>query len=409
MVGTALALMLPFAAGLARAQGGGNEEQGYGIWVGPLNISPFLNLSAFYDSNVDFVRKGEESDPQRAGRDKDTRGFAYQPGVNLKVPGTGWGLEGRAYYQVENYRAEFAETRKDWSEMLAFFAETESGMGLRISELYQHVSQEDLDWEDRWNDRTEGRLMADLGKPVTEKTTISLSGSYAMIDYDDEQLFDWDQVSGGLTLAYKLTDKTDGLLVGGLSSSSSEDQDGSARSVMANVGFASRATEKTSYRTTVGLVQYSGFENDSSEVGLSYNLGINWVASEFISFNLSGNSSYEPAEDVEDNSMLVSTLGLGMTYRPLSHWELLLRASYRREDYTNPVQVDDNLQPSSGETAGGGEDRLDNQLNGEARVIFALNSYASLFVDGTYTYSTSSLEEFDYKRWRGNVGLALKY
>ncbi|MDD5706086.1 MAG: hypothetical protein PHR35_09180 [Kiritimatiellae bacterium] len=403
-------IVLLFLAGVGNLWGQSNtgtpELDSGGVWLGPLNISPFLNASVLYDSNVDFVREGEEDTLEGEARDKDTRGFCLQPGVDLMVPGNGWQLDGRAYYQLEDYSAESAESREDWSETLSWYWESDAGTGLRLSEMMQQVTHDDTDFADRWNDRNEMRFSGDFGRRLTEKTDIGLVGYYHELTYDDEQLFDWERYGGSLTMGLQLTDKTDGLLVGGVTSHSSEDQDGSAESLCINAGFASRATEKTAYRTTIGVERYTGFEDDDSQTGLSYDLGLSWRAADYMMFNLSGRSSYEPAEDVGQNSMLVSTIGANMNYRPMTRWELMVGGAYRREDYINKIEVTD-MAPTTVDV--GGESRTDDQLSGQARIVYGVNQYASLFLGGVYTYTVSSIDEFDYTRWRLNAGVALRY
>ena len=104
--------------------------------------------------------------------------------------------------------------------------------------------------------------------------------------------------------------------------------------------------------------------------------------------------------------MLVSTLGLVLNYRPLTRWALTVGGAYRREDYTREIELNQ-MQPTT--VAAGGRERTDDQLSGHAQLVYGVNRYASIFVGGNYTYTTSSIEEFDYKRWRANAGLALRY
>lgn len=381
------------------------EGTGKGIWLGHVNISPFLNLSALYDSNVDFVREGEEDEFP----DKDTRGYSVQPGIDLSLPGVDWGLDGRAYYQRENYRADFAETRDDWSELLTFYAESDSGLTFRLSELFQHVSHTDLSSEDRWNDRDEARLTADVGGPVTERTALNVSGNYSLLSYDDDDLYDWTRYGGGLTGSYKMTDKTDALLSTTFDINESDGSDGTAESLRLMAGMASRATEKTSYRAAAGVEHYGGFDGEDSELGLTYNLGASWRGTERLTLTLFGDSRYTPAEDVENNSMLRSTLGVGAVYRLFTRWELVLNGLYRREDYNNPVQVTSEVDILDAEGDPDGESRTDNQLSAQTRVVYGLNNYASLFAGFVYSHLFSTVEEFDYDRWRADIGASLRY
>lgn len=377
-----------------------------GIWLGPVNISPFLNASVLYDSNVDFVREGEEDALRELGRDKEASGYALQPGFNLLLPGNHWQLDGTAFYKLEEYSADSQDSRENWSESLTWHGETDQGLGLRLSQTIQQVAQDTSSLENRWDDRLEMRFGADINKRLTDKTKVGVSGFYDELDYDHPDLFDWDRKGGRLTLSSKLTDKTDGLLVGGFTTHSSDGHSGNADSFTANIGMASRPTAKTTYRTTFGVEHYTGFDGEDSEIGLSYNIGMQWQAAERVSFNVSGRSMYEPAEDIGQNSMLVSTLGVSMNYRPLARWDLLVGGAYRREDYTRKVASQDTQMVS---TDTGGRSRTDDQLNGHARVTYGLNRYASLFAGGNYTYTTSSIDDYDYTRWRVNAGVALRY
>lgn len=397
-------------AGSAVAQGEPQppSTEGGGIWLGPLNISPFLNLMGLYDSNVNIVRDGEKKRLKEIRGDDDTEsgGYSVQPGIDLLLPGNNWQLSGTAYYRLEDYEEDFAETRHDWHEALSLYGETEGGLGLRLSEMVQQVAVDEKDYAGRWHDRREMRFGADIGKPLTDKTKLGLSGFYSDTDYDDDTLFDSDRWGGTLTLATRLTDKTDGLLVGGITTHSADDQKGHAESYIINAGVASRATDKIAYRMTAGVEIYTGFDDQDTEVGFSYDLGGFWRATEKLTLSLSGRSAYEPAEDVGQNSMLVSTVGLKADYRPLTRWQFTLGGAYRREDYVDNIVVNNAAVQT---VADGGEDRTDDQLCGHAQVVFGLNKYASLFANGIYTYTTSSIDDLDYDRWRVTAGVALRY
>ncbi len=400
VLGVCLA-MLVVGAGSVRAQGLGTVDEGRGVWVGPMNLSPYLNASWFYDSNVDFVREGEED---LIETEKNSEGYNVQPGLSLHLPGNGWALTGDGWYQMERYDADFAENRDDWSESLSLSAETPRDLSLRLTEMVQFVSHEDVDM-DRWNDRLEARVSGDVAKSLGERTRVGLGGSYSDLIYDDEDLYDWSSVGASATVSRDITERLDLTFSGGLTSQSSEDQDGNAESWTANAGFASRATEKVAFNAAAGVTSYTGFEDDESRVGLSYDLGAKWQTTERLTLSMSGTSQFQPAEDVEDNSALVSTVGVGANYRPLDRWTLFTQASYRREDYSNPVRNENMmlLDDPAGET------RRDDQISGAARLVFAVTRDVSVFGGLVYSYSTSTISDFDYDRWRGSLGVALRY
>jgi hypothetical protein len=378
------------------------------VWIGPLNLSPFVEAQGFLDSNVDFIREGERPVKGQALAE-ETFGYGIQPGLYLSMPGNGWSLSGRGWYRFENYEDPLAESRRDWAETMEFFAESASGRGLRISELFQQVNHEDFQ-TGRWDDRFEGRVRGDVGGRITDKTRLFVGGVYDEIKYDDPDLYDWRRYGGQANLARRITEKSDGVLMVEVNRQTSEKQNGDADGVLANLGVASRATEKTHYRMTAGAEYYSGFEGDDSRVGVAYELGLTWKATDRLTATMSGSSLYQPAEDVEDNSMLVSTIGAGLEYSPLRRWTALLDALYRREDYTLPVRGTDPLRPGSSiDTSLPGQSRKDDQITGHARLTFAVTHDVSVFADGIYTFSTSSIEEYDYERWRAGLGLAARY
>ena len=428
-------------AGVCRASA---QDDG-GIWLGPLNLSPTLDVGVFYESNPDEVNENRKELMEATSEDRfdSSRGFNIQPGLDLLLPGNQWKLSGRLAYTYEDDNSDYSRSPKDWMESLKFDGKTDGGTQWQLGQSAQQLSYTKYD-EFSQDDRFGFGINGMLGRQVTDKSGISLGASYRAVDYEDAYLYDSDYQQYTLAITHQITEKTDGILSLGYGINGADyDEVGSdiepegrrrldvdieeATYINASIGLGSRATEKLTYRALIGMTAFDDFEykyteaqeylergqdldNEAdTEYSFSYDMGLSWKPTERFTLNLSGNSAYESSEDVRNNSMLAYSLIGSASYRFFTRVMLSGGVAYRYEDYLRNVDEDDVDLFTGTDAEGQGQSRQDDQVNLFANLTFGITRFASFYVNGLYSVNESTIDDFDYDRYRVSAGVALKY
>ena len=422
------------------------EDEG-GIWLGPVNLSPTLNIGIFYESNPDEVNENRKELMEAADENRfdSTEGFNIQPGLNLLLPGNQWKLSGRLVYTYEDDNSDYSRSPEDWRETLKFDGETDGGTSWALGQSAQQLSYQQYD-EFSQDDRFGFGVNGMLGRQITDKSGLSVGASYRLVDYEDDYLYDSDNQVYSLTFKHQLTEKTDGLLSLAYGINGADyDEVGSDRHpgtgprrrldvdikdatyVNGSVGLGSRTTERLAFRALVGMTAFDDFEYEypeareyieqgqvsedeaDTEYSFSYDMGLTWTPTERFTLNLSGNSAYESSEDVRNNSLLAYSMIGSASYRFFTRVMLSGGVAYRYEDYLRNVDEDEVDIFKGTDAEGQGRSRQDDQINLFAGLTFGLTRYASFYVNGLYTVTESTIDDFDYDRYRISAGVALQY
>lgn len=424
-------LVAAFACGAPE----GYENQD-GIWLGgKLNISPFFELGYLNDDNPNSVRDITKAQIEKrkaellaAGlpddgkyNDGDSELLSYKAGANILLPANHWKLSGRAFYLNEIYSEDSIDDRSNWYEGLTLSGETEGETRWSISEVYQDIRYDD-DFELTQNDRTEIAFMANADKRLTDKSALAIGAFFRDRDYDDEELYDYASYGANVEFSNALTEKTAWTFSLAYSLHDKDEYDSKAYGINAMFGLRTLTTEKITFNVAAGAEYFKDFEytyidaeevehslNAEDEFGFTYSISAIWRPTRRLSLSLKGNSEYQPAEDVRDNSVYTSTLSAIAEYRPGDNWSLRAGLEYRRDDYTR--DVDESLVEQGIIRVSENDDcnRTDDEIGAFARVSYALAKYCSVFVDWRYTDISSSIEGYGYDRQRYGAGIALKY
>lgn len=400
---------------------GRDSSSDRGIWVGPLNLSPSLDASVFYDSNPDEVntsrkRLMEEAEDYDGDRYDSAKGFNIKPGLLLLLPGNGWSLNGNFYYIYEDDDSDYSRKPKDWLASLGAQGGTDGGLEWSLGSSAQQSDYQKFD-EFSQEDRFALRFYGGLGKAITEKTKVNLTANYSSIDFDDEYAYDTESTTVGLGLSRRLSEKTDALVSLSYGINEADDEESEAKRYNASVGLGSRATEKITYRALVGVSMFQDYDyededgnnvSSDDEYTMSYDLSMQWRPTMRLTVNLSGGTSYETAEDVRHNSLLASTMVCSADYRLFRRAQLSGGVAYRYEDYTRKVYVG-GADIYSGTDEPEGKTRQDDQVNLFSTLTVGVTEYASVFVGGLYSETSSTIEDFDYDRYRVYAGIAMRY
>lgn len=423
-IATAFATALSMTA-IAAPEGYDNAA---GIWFGGvLNVSPFFDISYQRDDNPNSLRQYSIDAAKEKGlekQDEDSDTMVYKGGLNFLMPGNHWRLDGRAYFNTERSSSSDVDDRTDFFEALILKGWTDNGTSWRIGELYQDVRYDD-DFELSQDDRKVLDIDGNVESAITDKSHVMLRGGYSNYDYDDETNYDYSVLRGGIGFAHTLTEKTDWTINANYRTYDKDSYDSNAWGLNGQVGLRTRSTDKLTFSASVGAEYYRDYEyvmrdengtvlgkksDGDDEVSFVYTLSGNWKMAKRLSLNVSGNSQYEPAQDVGDNSLFANTISAVLNYTPGDHWKLSAGVAYERDDYTRKVaQLTDKDGNPYSSVEKGGEDRTDDEMRYFATASYAICRYCSVFVNWRYTDANSSIDGYDYDRQRYGAGLSLRY
>jgi hypothetical protein len=358
-------------------------------WKG-LTVSPFAEVLYFYDSNYDRVDQGGESN----------HGPSLRSGFDFSYGGNRHKWAGQFWYQWEKYMGEGRLDSNQWREKIGYLYETPQGTVLRVDHYWGEIYQSDFE-RGLWEDRREFALNASIARVLTPKTRIQLDLGSEDVKYKNEALYDWRQYSADLSVARVLTPKSDVFVGVGTALEESESSSGFSKSYRVNMGLASRATEKVTYRVAVGgeVFDPTG-SNESMTLAPYYQLGATWRASRKWSWSASGQGQHQNSEETAGNYGVVYTFGLGSTYQPNRRVSVATKALWRCD--VNEIQV---VDPATGNLT----DRVDNEFGIRTDLNYRLNKYASLRLGGEAVAQVSTIDANEYKRFRMDMGLNLRY
>lgn len=407
----------------------GYENQG-GIWLGgTLNLSPFVNVSFLRDDNPSSARKytieRAKEMPDAPDLELETDALKLSGGLNLLLPGNHWLLKGRGIFSSENYSKESIDDRTDWAQNLNFSRWTDNGTKWSVKESYQDIRYDD-DFELSQNDRSEFALNSTADLYLSEKTSLLLSGFYRDRDYDDETCYDYLSYGGHLGIARAFTEKSQWTLTSIYTIHDKDRYDSKARGINTMLGFRTRSTEKLILAAQVGAEFFQDFEypilnsdgtdsglyhDSDSQVGFTYSVKMSWLYNRRLTFNVTGYSNFEPAEDVNDNSVYANILSLAANYKMGERWLLRGGIAFRRDDYSRDVKQSEfagTINPYVA-TEKDGNNRTDTNIGSFASLSYKLNRYGSIFGEWNRTDVSSSIDDYDYDRQRFSIGLSLRY
>lgn len=420
------AMAVAVAATVAAAPEGYDNAAGY--WVGGrLNVSPFFDVSYQRDDNPNSHREYTKQKAKERGltkQDKEANTVVLKGGLNLLLPGNSWRLDGRAFVNHESSSKADADDRTDYYESLRLRGWTDAGTQWYISERFQDIRYDD-EFELSRDDRTVLDLDAGAELAATDKSRIILGGSYADYDYDDDTNYDYSVLRGNLGFAHDLTDKTDWTLNASYRTYDKDGYDSDAWGVKGTVGIRTRSTEKLTFNASIGAERYRDYEysmyaadgtylgkknKGDDETSFVYNLMGSWKMARRLSLSVSGHCEYEPAQDVNDNSLLENSISTILTYTPGDHWKFNCGVAYERDDYNRKIaqRLDATGNPYSS-VERGGKDRTDDEMRYFANVSYAINRFCSVYVNWRYTDVSSSIDGYDYDRTRYGAGIHLRY
>ena len=373
------------------------QEKPYGFKINNLTISPYVNLEATWDSNVDLNT-----------REYDDWWLTINPGVDLTYTGNDWGLSGNLWYSYDKYMEYDELDEPRYGESLKGYWESPKGVRLVLGQSYMKSKSNDsiLDGgHGVWRERDYLDFQGALSYQMGERTGMTLSGHYSDLNYKNNSekyghLYGWDEWTVGLELARKLTEKSNLLLSGTYqeyqSAGAKDDRfkNGSEGfSLMAGLG--SRATERITYRALTGASWFN-YGDQGNIVGWTYSLDVNWVINNKLAATVVGSSYFQPSETEVNQSMQVYTMSGGLTYRPARRLSLRGDVAYRREtdEYSR---------------AGYSAKMVDNIWSVRGRATYQMQRHVSIYAGLEYTDWESEEKNHEYDRILATLGVNFRY
>ena len=388
---------------------------GDGVRVGPVVLSPFVELSGTFDDNVFLERDGAEDDD-----------FYWQitPGIAFLRETDHILLQGRAWGQFQRYK-EFEQKDNDsFGERVGLTYESDKKTLMRLEQKYTriedyenyprsvdavNIESQDLGLTE---DRTERLLRylfdvgGTVGRWIGDRTYIEGGLAYGFVDYDSAALFDWDETKAQIEGRLKVSRKTEVLLT---AQYSVQDADGLTDDLvyyLGRIGVFKRVTGKTAVKAGVGFESYetddralSGQSLDGSIV--NFDLAATWDVNPRTQIQFSGRNGIQPTTQYERNTKEVLLLAAGVTYKLTDTILLSLAGTHRADDYTARVPV-----------SGGFFDKERELYGIRGRIDYAPHAkFFELFLEGTYEEVEDNLNDDyeDYDQMRISGGIFVRY
>jgi hypothetical protein len=329
----------------------------------------------------------------------------------LVYAGNDWGLTANGWFAYDKYSNYEILDALRYGESIGFYRESASGWKFTLGQSYLKSNQNDSLAEGGrglWRDRDELSFNSSLACQLSEKTSLTLTGMYSSLNYvKDSQylpLYGWDEWTLGLELAYRITEKSNLLLNGGyqnyVSDGATDGPNGknnqsTGYSLMA--GFGSAATKKITYKALAGLSMFD-YAGGDQLVGWTYSLDSSWTINRKLALTVAGSSYFQPSEREQDQALQVYALSTGLTYRPMRKLTTRFDFAFRQEQNQYVTQA----SPNAGSVT---EDRLEARL----RADYELMRYVTIYAILEYQDQMSDDPVYEFERYRGTLGLSLKY
>ncbi|HMP77605.1 MAG TPA: outer membrane beta-barrel protein [Kiritimatiellia bacterium] len=416
-----------------------------GINLGVVRLNLWGELSGTYDSNARIVVPEGEIQNRQIFQDEAVGGLSdKEDDIFFELS-----LGGRLFRETDRFYAALiamiqARRYVDFDELdnESFIQELELRLGERrfdkftvsLRQTYREVfdyesmaypddlTNPDTDALFLSEDRTErvSRQLLDLAGiltwRITEKLNADFSVAYGTIEYDTDELFDWEDLKGQAELDYRVTDRTALLLTGQYGIQNSDGLENEPDYYVLRGGFLNRTTDKLTFKGGVGAGRYDRFREkpDADDVDpadevrstsddtidyLSFDVAGDYDLSQRTKLQFIGRNAIQPAAQYEDNPKLVTVASVGISHRLFDRFRLAGTVSYRNDDYEDPVEVDTGVFIDQKDTIWGGQIRLD-YLPPNAR----LNAY----VEARYENRETTLPDEDYDQLRLTIGVRIE-
>lgn len=392
-------------------------KPGTGIKLGNLTLSPYVDISAAWDSNVQSTDSNKE----------DSVFLDIVPGLAFVNKTDKLILRGSGWSRFRRYQNVTGPNSDSYGEGLGIVWGEGNRLTLGVNEDYAHFT--DYEIEQRTadtssltdqnlmltEDRTERveRDVIGVGPAMDYRFSDKLRGNvsyrYSSLKYNNSSLFGWNENRGQLELARKITDKTSALVNGQYGEQSSEGSTNNSTYYIARGGFQYEATKKAAFKGSAGVESYDSGNTNSSSSGqglsrnvFSFDMTATWQATEKIHMEAMARNDIEPSVQYRENARNITQASMGASYDITQSWVLSLAGSWRYDDYLGKVKDQNDQVQDKNATLYGGRLRLNYKTSA---------GFCDVYTETTYEKAKTNIEDEtgNYEQWRVAIGLNLHY
>ncbi len=357
------------AAAVMLAPGSAGAQPGDGIHLDQWMLVPFADANYTRDSNVYRAPDGGETSDQY-----------FEAEVGLRFMRTadddGLSLEGNVFGSQREYQAEVNRNSTSIGEFISLRQSGDRKWRYEASQAFRRADDIDRHVSDIQTggvaddvagisaalvqdihtlsiQRDVHQFGAAVERFLTDKTAASLSYLYSSILYDDDQFLDLQGHVVQLDASRKVTDRTSAFvsLRQGL-----QEQEGLPEATTYSVlraGMESQNTDKFSLKAGAGYLRHvrpvlEGYETDAIAEGngrwedatasdLNFDVSFDWFATEKITVRGGAYNGVQMSSIYGGNAMEYISGWIGAGWRVSPTWMLTTRATYRADDYLDPV------------------------------------------------------------------------
>lgn len=374
---------------------------GQGIHYGPWTFIPYSDMYGAYDSNV-----------ARTSADQNSDEF-IDATIGLRAGYSSYLLEfsGLGFLSRRTYLGDSDSDFSCGGELLRLKYGNRDQVEVEVDQTFRRVTDADrcgneaavggvspdsvLDVSSR-SERDINQIGISAGRNITEKLELDAGYRFDVVHYTEASLSGLQNHIGQIEVAYKVTEKTAGLITvkGAVQQDVSLDSD--AKYFVARLGLKTEGTDKVSFKGGAGAQRYTPAEGGEATT-FNFDIAASWVATERILVDAGGRNGSQMSSLYADNGTDYQVYWVAGTYRISSFLTTTLSGAYRIDDYMNPV------------TSGGALiDRSDKGFAGRIRADYqAPAKFLKIYSEATFEDMSSNVS--GYNDVRVAIGAVLSY
>lgn len=369
------------------------------------SISPFIEGSYTYDSNVLLLEEGLEEEDFYL----DLTGALSL--LHKKEAST---LNLRAWYQLRRYQKFDLLDDDTWEGNLEYVGGyidlAQIVLKLKYGVLSDYeFTQSDLasqfersragDFLMETRTRRYRRELGSASVGISRESRLfdmSLHAAYSSVEFDTTEvtLYDWDEVYIQPRIGLRISEKTRLTLAGELGEQDTDNELDTLSFMRARLGTYWTPSEKTKLDVGAGVqkqeVDATGADNSRLDTtSFHFDGNASWAATSKLLLQAFGRNEILPTEAFVLNTKRVDQASLGFTYELTELLYASLGGSYRRDTYTAPIN---------------GIDALEELVGIQVRIVFTSDKRnLKIYLRGRYEEFTSNIQE-DYNQLRLTIG-----
>jgi len=297
---------------------------GDGIKLGNATVTPYLEVRAISDSNVELASDNEADDVS----------IVEKVGIDLANVSDMLTLMGGVWGLAEQYSDLSDEDHEDFGENVNIKYGRRTGAQLLLRQSYQNVDQLDYG-TGSIEQRENNNVTVGAGRDLTDKLQGDVAYGYRSTEYESSRAYDWDENLASIELAHDLTDRTAARITGTIGTLSSDANTQDADFTTIHVGLKTRRTQKLVGRVGVGYRDHDIGDDNIS--GFSFRAAASWQATPDVRIQVTADNAVEPASQNTGNYTVITRGSTSLKWQMSETVTASLTGMYRGDDYEYDV------------------------------------------------------------------------